>query len=1028
MRRSSVWRWLAVCLVGVAASGDVGRAADDPIEPIWNDLGGNATRIKSPAQHMHFIAGLPIRILADALDVNAWVCPPGHPPYVCPGSEERFYVDGQLVGSVPPSEDDFNLWELRLPAGLAAGDHVLTVKFVPYNQSTGGGGTPINGFVPVTIHVDPAPVHGGTITLTQNLVLSGTTDLNWTDKTFIGNGFKVTSAANYTGHVTIQDSFVSGLGSFNVAGMDVTTTSAITIQNSTFEATGAMRFAAQGSAPLTVRNNELRANNMVTFVANDPSVPVMLELVGSTTGAKVVQGNRLGAGMLNINGGSGWQIGGLNAGDGNVVIGARAVLHIINSSNDNIQGNYLHHDYRGGFSQGFNLWLEGSSDHELIEHNVIRGGSWPIQSVGGEFRYNLLIDSGHNFWRSASDNTQIHHNVFANASGPNTGYDGAIEVYSGESGLNIYNNTFDVGGSVGQFNAPAIKIGSGSVFGSIRNNLFTAFVDASGGAFISTFEGTASTPRVSTADYNAWFNRLASSTARYLSGIVGSSPGAHDVQANPKLAGQAEIPYRIAEGCIWTGVCTTAQVLAHYRDIYRPASDSPLINAGDPADGAGTAIGAVGPDDNNPVDLFGRFLPLTGPGPDVTPPTGTITINGGAAVTSSPVVTLTLAAFDASGVSSMQFSNDGSNFSALEPYATTKTWTLTAGDGAKTVSVRYQDGASNVSGSFTDTITLDTTVGTPDTTPPTVAITSPSNGSSVSGTMTITATATDNVGVAGVRFLIDGTQLGTEQTTAPYAMVWNTTTASNGAHVISAIARDAANNASAPAAVNVTVSNVVNPPPPGGLVAAYGFEEGSGGTTADASGNGLTGTIPNPGWTTAGKFGKALIFSSSDLTWVTVADAPALQLTSGMTLEAWVKPTQAVPQWPTVIMKERPGELTYALYANSDDDNPNADYTSGGQEVNLNGGSHLPLNVWTHLAATFDGATLSLYVNGVLVSSTPTTKLIDVTDGDLRIGGDKSWFGEFFPGVIDEVRIYSRPLSPQEIQTDMATPVVSTGH
>ena len=64
--------------------------------------------------------------------------------------------------TLPPSANDFNLWELRLPNGLAPGDHVLTVTFVPYNPSTGGGGTPINGLVPVTIHVDAAPVHGGT--------------------------------------------------------------------------------------------------------------------------------------------------------------------------------------------------------------------------------------------------------------------------------------------------------------------------------------------------------------------------------------------------------------------------------------------------------------------------------------------------------------------------------------------------------------------------------------------------------------------------------------------------------------------------------------------------------------------------------------------------------------------------------------------------------------------------------------------------------------------------------------------------
>jgi len=561
---------------------------------------------------MHFTAGAPFRILADALDANAWVCPPGHPPYVCPGSEERFYVDGQLVGTVPPNADDFNLWEVRLPNGLSEGDHVLTVAFVPYQASTGGGGTPINGLVPITIHIDPAPGHAGTISLTEDLVLSGSADLDWIDKSVNGNGFVVRAAAGYSGRILIQNSFVRNLGNFDAPGIDVATSGSISIQDSIFEATGATRLAAQGSAPIAVRNNELRANNLITYVASDPSVPAVLELIGNSTGTKIVQGNRIGGGMLRINGGNGWQIGGLAAGEGNVLIGVRAVLDVVNSSYDAIQGNYLHHDYHGGFSQGFNLWLEGSSDHELAEHNVIRGGSWPVQSFGGEFRYNLVIDSGHDFWRSAADNTQIHHNVFAHASGLNTGYDGGIKVYGGESGLSIYDNTFDLAGAIGGFNSPAFAIGAGSLFQSIRNNLFTAFIDVSGtfgGAFVSTPDGAVSSPRVTSADYNAWFNPLAPHSTPYLPGIVDSSPGLHDVQGNPRLSGQAEVPYRVSEGCIWLGSCTTGQVLSHYRDIYQPAAGSPLINAGDPADGVATFIGAVGPNLGNSLDLFGRIVP-----------------------------------------------------------------------------------------------------------------------------------------------------------------------------------------------------------------------------------------------------------------------------------------------------------------------------------------------------------------------------------------------------------------------------------
>ncbi len=75
-----------------------------------------------------------------------------------------------------------------------------------------------------------------------------------------------------------------------------------------------------------------------------------------------------------------------------------------------------------------------------------------------------------------------------------------------------------------------------------------------------------------------------------------------------------------------------------------------------------------------------------------------------------------------------------------------------------------------------------------------------------------------------------------------------------------------------------------------------------------------------------------------------------------------------------------------------------------------------------HLAATYDGATQRLYVNGVQVSSRAQTGAMTTSASPLRIGGNGVW-GEFFQGRIDEVRMYNRALSPAEIQTDMNTPV-----
>jgi hypothetical protein len=89
-------------------------------------------------------------------------------------------------------------------------------------------------------------------------------------------------------------------------------------------------------------------------------------------------------------------------------------------------------------------------------------------------------------------------------------------------------------------------------------------------------------------------------------------------------------------------------------------------------------------------------------------------------------------------------------------------------------------------------------------------MTAPADASTASGTaVTVSATATDNVGVVGVQFLLDGVALGAEDTTSPYSITWNSTGASNGSHTLSARARDAAGNTTTSAVVTVTVSNAL---------------------------------------------------------------------------------------------------------------------------------------------------------------------------------------------------------------------------
>ena len=210
---------------------------------------------------------------------------------------------------------------------------------------------------------------------------------------------------------------------------------------------------------------------------------------------------------------------------------------------------------------------------------------------------------------------------------------------------------------------------------------------------------------------------------------------------------------------------------------------------------------------------------------------------------------------------------------------------------------------------------------------------------------------------------------------------------------------------------------------PSGLVAAYGFDEGSGTTVTDQSGGGNTGTVSDTTWAATGKYGKALQFNGSSAL-VTIPDAASLHLTTGMTLEAWVNPSTVNGNWRDVIYK---GNDNYYLEATSTNaSKPDAGLIAGGSYADAYGSAALTANTWTYLAETYDGATLRLYVNGTQVASTAHTGTISASTNPLQIGGD-SLYGQNFAGMIDEVRIYNTALTPTQIQTDQTTPVTPTG-
>ena len=268
--------------------------------------------------------------------------------------------------------------------------------------------------------------------------------------------------------------------------------------------------------------------------------------------------------------------------------------------------------------------------------------------------------------------------------------------------------------------------------------------------------------------------------------------------------------------------------------------------------------------------------------------------------------------------------------------------------------------------------------------------------------------------VAGVQFQLDGAALGAEETTAPYSVPWLTNTATNGSHRLTAVARDGAGHQTTSAPVDVTINN---PPAPSGLVAAYSFNEGTGTSVAGASGNGNVGAIANATWATTGKYGKALSFDGSTAR-VNVANSASLQLTSAMTMEAWANPAAVTNAWQDVIYK---GDDNYYLEATSDRTRrPAGGAIIGGSYGEATGTAALTANTWAHLALTYDGTTVRLYVNGNQVASTAKTGTIRTSTNQLQIGGD-SIYGQYFQGLIDEVRVFNVARTQAQIQSDMNT-------
>jgi hypothetical protein len=323
-------------------------------------------------------------------------------------------------------------------------------------------------------------------------------------------------------------------------------------------------------------------------------------------------------------------------------------------------------------------------------------------------------------------------------------------------------------------------------------------------------------------------------------------------------------------------------------------------------------------------------------------------------------------------------------------------------------------------------ITWTFTTAAPDTTPPVITAIKAAPGSNtalITWTTDVLSTSRVDYGTSALSLalnVVDSTLV------TSHSVVLSGLTPKTTYYFRVTSAGTSSNNATVPATGSSPASFVTNP---AGLVVAFGFNEGTGAAVIDSSNTGNNGVINGATWTNGGRYGKALSFDGVSAT-ITVAEAPSLDLTTGMTIEAWVKPV-SLTGWQSVIYKERPDDggtsLAWALYS-TDYTAPPAVYgmlagaVGGNQWTHAMGVSMLRLNAWSHLAGTFDGTALRLYVNGALAKTLSLPGSLVVTPGPLRIGGH-STIGQFFAGLIDEVRVYNRALSKSEIQGDMNSPL-----
>jgi hypothetical protein len=562
---------------GASSSATTGGAPGT--NPSSNPIGRFAAMV-APSSGESFVAPATLRLIAVGRDPNVYTNSPSD-GLGGNAAKVQFFVDDTLALEVDGAHAEY--WVFKgFVTGIGAGRHQIRARAIYVSPDL------VLDSPPMVIDVADAPAYASVIDLTADVVLTGATgyELRGTSTGRIrlnGHGYRIISSSNATGPLSLQFVDVFDLGPSSdptKSAADVTTTGAVTIEDCRFDTSSTLKLGIAGSTAASIRRNLLRSNMRMplgqypdTYSAAGASYPV-LSLSG---GSGVLAGNNIGAGYVEVENAKGWIVGGDSDADSNVLIGPRVGLSPKGSVE--LRRNYSHHVYFGGWSQGCNFELGGSAA-VTAEHNVVYGSSWPVRGVGGQFRYNLVLDAGHQWLWADTSGGNIHHNVFV---GGDADIGGLYVLYE-PTNVSITNNTIDGLSKLGL----AVKMSSGTV--TMTSNLFYR-VPTPG---ISVEGGTLN------ADYNLFFG----STTSYSDG---RSPPAHDLAKDPLLSDPPNAVFDLDESAIWQRRLSVREVLARYRARYLPATGSPVIDAGDPAGGTGNDIGAVGNGAVNANDKFGTL-------------------------------------------------------------------------------------------------------------------------------------------------------------------------------------------------------------------------------------------------------------------------------------------------------------------------------------------------------------------------------------------------------------------------------------